>query len=189
MGVNELGGYAENLIRSKARRLVGVAGLTASDVPDLQQEMRFDLLKRLAKHDVQRAPRNAFITRLVNNHIATIIEARNAKARDYHRHCSLNGQVADTENVDAEPADLLDAQADGRFHCAEHSHESHVALALDLAKAVADLPPDLQDLCRRLMQQSPTEISKETGVPRGTLYEQRERLRRHFTERGLEEYL
>lgn len=190
MGVDELGDYAKNLIRRKARRLVGVAGLTTSDVPDLEQDMKVDLLKRLSKYDPARGvPLNAFITRIINNHIATIIEARNAQSRDYHCHSSLNEMVAGSKDVDAELADLLGDQADERFHRAEHSHEPHVDLALDLAKAVAELPPDLQDLCRRLMRQSPTEISKETGVPRGTLYEQRERLLSHFTERGLQEYL
>jgi len=189
VGCEQLGDYAENLIRRKARRLVGVAGLTASDVPDLEQDMKVDLLKRLSKHDPERAPLNAFITRIVNNHIATIIEARNAKSRDYHRHCSLNGQVTANVDENVEMAGLLDAEADGRFHRAEPSHESRVGLAIDVEKAIADLPPDLQDLCRRLMKQNLTEISKKTGVPRGTLYERRERLRRHFADRKLDKYL
>jgi len=189
VAVDALGDYAEKLIRRKARRLVGVAGLTVSDVPDLEQDMKVDLLKRLSKYDAKRAPRNAFITRLVNNCIATIIEARNAKARDYHRHCSLNNKVAASQDEDVEMAELLGTQADGRFHRAARSPESRVGLKLDLERAVADLPPDLQVLWQCFMTQSLTEISKDTGIPRGTLYEKRERLRRHFADRKLDEYL
>jgi len=57
--------YAVQLIKYKARQLVGRVGFTESDREDLEQEMVLDLLRRLPKFDPKRAGRNTFIARIV----------------------------------------------------------------------------------------------------------------------------
>jgi len=48
-GIDE---YAVQLIKYKARQLVGRVGFTESDRDDLEQELMLDLLRRLPKYNV-----------------------------------------------------------------------------------------------------------------------------------------
>ena len=74
----------------------------------------------------------------------------------------------------------------GRLSCpAEEAHD----LSIDAERAVAGLPPDLRVLCGYLQTHSISEISRETGIPRGTIYESRKRLRALFEDAGLKKYL
>jgi len=191
LAVTELGDYAEKLIRHKAKRLVGKAGLTISDVPDLEQDMKLDLLRRLSKFDPSKAQRNTFIARVVEHSVATIIESRKAGLRDYRRcTCSLNDPTKDLQGKPIERGDAMDQeQRRLRTGSAGRTPAEDVDLAVDVAEVVSDLPPELRDLCRRLKTQSPTEVSQETGIPRGTLYESFETLRRRFEKARLREYL
>jgi RNA polymerase sigma-70 factor (ECF subfamily) len=54
---------------------------------------------------------------------------------------------------------------------------------------VARLRPELRELCERLRHMTLTEIARETGIPRGTLYERRSELQRIFEDAGLRDYL
>ena len=104
--------YAVEIIRLKARQLVGQAGFTASDRDDLEQELILDLLRRLPKYDPSRAKRNTFIARVVEHKIANLIEAQTAHKRDYRRcPCSLNERFEDEdEGRSVERAEKLDQE-------------------------------------------------------------------------------
>ena len=183
--------YAVGLIRYKARRLIGQAGFTVSDRDDLEQELILDLLRRLPKYDPRRARRNTFIARVVEHRIATLIEARKAGIRDYRRcGCSLNDRFEDEEGRSVERSETLD-QEDYLLRTGAQSRpaEELSALAIDMAAVFEGLPPGLRDLCRRLGTETVTEISRDTGIPRGTLYESIRKLREIFEDAGLEDYL
>ena len=190
MGVDELGDYAEKLIKHKARRLVGKAGLTISDVPDLEQDMKLDLWRRLSKFDPAKAQRNTFIARVVEHCVATILEARKAQMRDYRRQCSLNDPLENPDGKPAERGDTMDQNTDRRrTGFPALSAEDRVDLAIDIAAAVSNLPLELRDLCQRLMTETPTEVSRETDTAPGTLYDARRKLRHRFEKARLKEYL
>ena len=183
--------YAVWLIRYKARQLVGQAGFTASDRDDLEQELILDLLGRLPKYDPRRARRNTFIARVVEHRIATLIEARKAGIRDYRRcRCSLNDRFEDEEGRSVERSETLD-QEDYLLRTGAQSRPSEElsALAIDMAAVFEGLPSGLRDLCRRLGTETVTEISRDTGIPRGTIYESIRKLREIFEDAGLEDYL
>lgn len=161
--------YAIKLIRHKARRLVGTAGLRSDDVPDIEQDLAADLLRRLGRFDERRAKRETFISRVVDHAIATMLEARKAGVRDYRK--------------EAEPIDDEwigeSAQVD-EFLC---------ALRIDLERLVSALPPHQREICERLRTATVSEISQETGVPRGSIYEEIGRIRKRFEKAGLSAYL
>ena len=183
--------YAVQLIKYKARQLVGQAGFTVSDRDDLEQELVLDLLRRLPKFDPERAQLNTFIARVVEHRIATLIEARKAGIRDYRRcQCSLNDRFEDEEGRSVERVDTFD-QEDYLLRTGAQSRPADElsALAIDLAVVLETLPPELRELCRRLKAESVTEISRDTGVPRGTIYESIKELREIFEDAGLKDYL
>ena len=68
----ELGEYANDLIRSKARTLIGKAGFTSADCEDIEQELALDLLVRLEHYDPKKSKRSTFMTRVVEHRIATL---------------------------------------------------------------------------------------------------------------------
>ena len=183
--------YAAGLIRFKARRLVGQAGFTASDREDIEQELILDLLRRRPKYNPKRAQRNTFIARVVEHRLATLIEAQKAGIRDYRRcRCSLNECFEDADGRSVERVDTFD-QEDYLLRTGGQSRPSEElsALAIDVAAVLETLPPELRELCRRLKAETVTEISRDTGVPRGTIYESIKKLREIFKDAGLRNYL
>lgn len=183
--------YAVQLIKYKARQLVGRVGFTESDREDLEQEMVLDLLRRLPKFDPKRAGRNTFIARIVEHKVATIIEAQKAGMRDYRLcSCSLNDRLEDEEGRSIERMETID-QEDYLRRTGKLSHPMSELrnLSIDLRSAVQTLPPELRELCKRLQTESVTEISRDTGIPRGTIYESIKKLRAVFEDAGLKDYL
>jgi len=183
--------YAVRIIKHKARQLIGSAGFTESDREDLEQEMMLDLLRRLPKYDSGRAQRNTFIARVVEHRIATIIEERVAGKRDW-RLCtaSMNDRFDLGEGGSIERLEVYDMdeylRQTGRL---SRSSSERLHLLIDLGLAIASLPPELRNLCERLKTESVTEISRDTGVPRGTLYDRIKELRNLFEDKGLRDYL
>ena len=183
--------YAAGLIRFKARRLVGQAGFTASDREDIEQELTLDLLRRLPKYNPKRAQLNTFIARVVEHRLASLIEAQKAGIRDYRRcRCSLNECFEDADGRSVERVDTFD-QEDYLLRTGAQSRPSEELnrLAIDVAAVLETLPPELRELCRRLKAETVTEISRDTGVPRGTIYESIKKLREIFKDAGLRNYL
>lgn len=183
--------YAVRIIKYKARQLVGRVGFTESDRQDLEQEMVFDLLRRLPKFKPERAQRNTFIARVVEHKVATIIEAQKAGMRDYRLcPCSLNDRFENEEGGSVERIDTINQddylQRTGKL---SRPISDLRGLSIDIRSAVEKLPPELRDLCKRLQVESVTEISRDTGIPRGTIYESIKKLRTLFEDAGLKDYL
>lgn len=183
--------YAVRIIRYKARQLVGRVGFTESDRQDLEQEMVFDLLRRLPKFKPERAQRNTFIARVVEHKVATIIEAQKAGMRDYRLcSCSLNDRFENEEGGSVERIDTINQddylQRTGKL---SRPISDLRGLSIDVRSAVEKLPPELRELCKRLQVESVTDISRDTGIPRGTIYESIKKLRSLFEDAGLKDYL
>ena len=93
-----LDGYARDIIRYKARQLIGKYGFTRDDYDDLQQEMMLDLLRRLGKYDPSKAGLSTFVARIVDRKVSTLIRHQRQEKRDYRRQvCSLDAQVEDQD--------------------------------------------------------------------------------------------
>ncbi len=195
MGFDERDGgideYAVQLIRYKSGQLAGKAGFRVSDRDDLEQELVFDLWRRLPRYDPARARRNTFIARVVEHKIASLIEAQKAAMRDYRRcRWSLNDRIEDADGRSLEREETID-QDDYMLRTGTRSRPAEELrdLAIDVAALLETLPPELRELCRRLEAETVSEISSATGVPRGTLYESIRKLRKICEEAGLKEYL
>ena len=187
-GIDE---YAVQIIKFKAKQLVGRVGLTDSDREDLEQEMILDLLQRLPKYNPDRAQRNTFIARVVEHKIATIIEARKAGLRDYRLcNCSLNERLEDGEGGSVERMETIDQEDYLRLTGGLSRSTAELRdLSIDVRQAIEKLPPELRELCRRLGIDTVTELSRDTGVPRGTIYESLKKLRANLEVAGLKDYL
>jgi RNA polymerase sigma-70 factor (ECF subfamily) len=182
--------YVVRLVKRKARQLVGRAGFVEADVDDIQQELMLDLLRRLPRLDPTLAKRETFIARLVEHGLATLIESREAGIRDFRRSagsldglCGASDDSTDNSTEDGAPAFTQDERLRETVAALRREEELHV-LRLDLEKAIARLPVELRTLCIHLQTSSVVDISLETGVPRGTVYEAVRRLRTRFAHLG-----
>ncbi|HEX8915027.1 MAG TPA: hypothetical protein VF796_21925 [Humisphaera sp.] len=133
------------LIRRKAARLVGTHGLTAGDLPDIQQELAMHLTSSLARHDVARSSLATFADRVLRNRSADVARHAARACRDRRRERQLSF-------ADGVAAPGLSA---GR-----------AALVLDVRQAVAALPPDLRAVAVLLMDASVAEVARRTGRTR-----------------------
>jgi RNA polymerase sigma-70 factor (ECF subfamily) len=187
-----LNGYAKEVIRHKAKQLIGKYGFTRDDYEDLQQEMTLDLLRRLGKYDPEKSALTTFVAQVVDRRISTLIRHRKQEKRDYRRQaCSLNAPV---ENGPGEALgmDEILSQDDFDRQVGRHAdrRSDRLDLSLDFSRAMAELPDDLRQLAVRLQTQTMAEIARELGVPRTRLYDKGiTRLRKLFEDKGLREYL
>lgn len=183
MSHEEIIQYAMGRAHFKAGQLIGRHGFTRSDFDDLKQELITDVLERLPKFNGGLAGGKTFVTRLIDNRIANMIEHRKAECRNPKREeCSMDDWVRDEESGWVR----RDTNCDAKYLRAHRGvdprqDQEQVELAMDIESITASLPEDLRDLCMRLKTQTVLEISRENGVACATLYRRIKKLREHFT--------
>lgn len=189
---NDLDPYAKSIIQHKARQLIGKYGFNRDDLDDLQQDMALDLLVRLPKFDPSKASFRTFVSLIVNRKTASIVRSRRREKRSYRRHLvSLDEPVASRDgSVTQREQTISRDDFDRRMGKHGLSDEERVDLHIDLSLAVSELSPDLRNLAGQLVTHSISEVARERGVPRSTLYSAGiGRLRKAFEDRGLRDYL
>jgi len=184
--------YVVNLIRIRARQLVGQYGLTASDREDIEQDLKLDLLRRIPKFDSSRAEFRTFADRVIDHAVARLIEYRIAPIRDCRIEVlSLQEAVAGDDGEETLMEDL--PHEDASLH--QRGYHSSLTTddqdrSIDLERAMARLTPEQRDLCQQLLASlTMTEIAEAKGVSRDWLYEIRREIQRIFEEAGLRVYL
>jgi len=184
-------GFAIWFIRNEARALVGRFGFGEDDREDIQQELKLDLLKHLPGYDSRRAKQSTFTKMVVEQKVIGLIETKMAKKRGCGLcTCSLNEEIEDGEGGSTERIETIatDAwlRATGRQGL---SSEEHADLRLDLGRFEALLSPGFRWLFESLKTKTLAEISRETGIPRSTLNDRREKLRGMLEDSRLKDYL
>jgi len=184
-------GFAGRYIRRKAHQLVGKAGYTRSDRPDIEQELSLALYERLLRFDPTIAPWPAFVVTVVTRFAASLLAARRTKKRlPGYLAASLNSHAI---GQDGRRADLA-RHVEPRNVSAVTGHYSQDAFVLallrcDLAVVTKRLPLKLKHLCFRLQHESVTEVSRRMGCSRTALYRRIAQLRRVFLDAGLRDFL
>jgi len=183
-GINE---YAIKIIRYKAKKLVGYYGFTVSDMEDIEQEMILDLLQRLSKFDPSRAKQNTFIAKVVEHKVVNLIEAQKAGVRDYRLYShSLNDVVKDEDGKQIQKIETVSRDeyffSIGKYAC---SQEELDALSIDIKRIISTLPENYRILCDRLQKENVSEVSQNTGIPRGAIYDLINKLKSILTDAGI----
>ena len=174
--------YAIQLIKYKARHLVGHVGFTAEDRQDIEQDLIIDLLQRLSNFNPEKAQHNTFVARVVDNKIASMIEARTTIKRDYRvTVISINEPLVDSDGDVMDHSETI-SQDDYffRINSSVRSAVDQHDLNIDLHTAIAQLPEELQRLCQLLSHDSISEVSRTTGCSRIKLYNALKRIRKVF---------
>jgi RNA polymerase sigma-70 factor (ECF subfamily) len=187
-----LDGYAKEIIRYKARLLIGKYGFTRDDFEDLQQDMILDLLGRLAHYDPDKATLKTFVACIVERKISTIIRHQTSQKRHFRRLAgSLDDPVSEEERCDTELGDTISQDDfDRQAGLRDGPQEERRDMEMEVRRAIADLPEDLRQVADLLQSLSVSQTAQELGVHRSTVYVKGiTRLRKLFEDRGLKEFL
>jgi DNA-directed RNA polymerase specialized sigma24 family protein len=167
------------LAHVRAARLVGKYGFSRDEAEDIGQDLLADLLARRPNFDAKRGSDRAFIRRIMENRLATIISARHARCRDYRR--NFSGEVTRDPVQNTQGSESIDP----RWSSGSEMRD----LEIDIRRLRKLLRPELAAIAVLLPSRSPVEIVGLLGISRSTLYRRIKELRAIAIGIGLDRYI
>jgi RNA polymerase sigma factor (sigma-70 family) len=182
---NSIDPQIDRLLRAKARKLIGHAGLRHQDYEDVVQHLAAGLVPRMRSFDPSQGDRRNFVCRLLQRLGAKLLRYLRAEKRNPHRLRPLQG--ADFGEPHAGPEATVHARRLGRKP-AETVKQTD--LAIDVASVMETLTPGERALAEKLLESgSIAEAARALGKPRTSLYTALRRLRQRYERAGLREIL
>jgi RNA polymerase sigma factor (sigma-70 family) len=182
--------FTRGLIQRKINQLIGRAGFNRQDGEDLEQELYVRILQSFPNFNSNVAHYNAYITTVVERHVANILRNKQAGKRDHRRISSLNVIITRTDEGPTELAQTIgDRELDariGRHRCAD---EESTQLAIDMDSMIGTMPDQWQTLLQMRKTLTMSEICRKMGVPRTTLNDWMRRIRQRFEKSNMRDYL
>src|SRR6056297_2189191 len=182
--------FTTALIRKKVAMLIRVPPFSAADRDDLYQEVLSAVVKSAPNIDSEIGHRNPYITTVVERQLYTIRQRHQAIKRDPSGVASLNVLTSTEDGERTELIQTLDDRDAGRRTGRERrrSEADLVALRMDLTRAMADLPPQWQQMLELCKSHSLSEVARQMDVPRTTLGNWMREILSRFAAMGLEKY-
>lgn len=177
------------------------AGLTRSDIPDLEQELLLEIYTKRGRFDSAHestASYKNFIICAVNNFASDIVRARKRLKRGGgDRLVSLNKEISNEEGEGITVGEMItDARLPGQpgaLPDAMHvlgSPEPEPSLSFDVDRLLAQLNARQREIGRRIMDGDDVkDIGARIGISRAEVYREIARMRRTLYAEGLKDYL
>ena len=182
--------FARRLIRRKARQLARKDTFSPTDREDVEQELWLHLCQRLPQFNPAKGTIYAFVVTILERRTATLLRRYEAPKRDSRRCSSLSKNLGAGPAGQVELAATLTAEAaDRRLGRASRPAQQRLDAADDVAVVVAQLTPELRAVCEATQLGTRTAAAQALGLPRTTFSARLVKLRRIFSEAGLQEYL
>ena len=174
---------ALQLARRKAAQLAYLLGLPRADREDIAQDVLTQVLMSLRAFDNSRSTPPTFVPHVVDNKAITIIRFYTARKRA--------GRVVSIETVPDRGDDPVDGgsiEPAARLNCWRWADDEW-SLRIDVARALAKLPPELRQTAWSLAVQNRAEAARQLGLSRAVLDRRIAKLRVAFVEHGLHRYV
>ncbi|MCC7409535.1 MAG: hypothetical protein IT442_15835 [Phycisphaeraceae bacterium] len=136
------------IIKKKARKMVGHYGYRTCDVVDLEQELALHVVQQMRQYRPGRGTRAQFVNRITKNKLLNIIERRTAQKRDGRRDVAIEKVVPDV------------LPGDGTTHGGGD-------LEIDVRAVLERLPQELRQVAILLQEHKGQEIGRLLGLSRG----------------------
>jgi RNA polymerase sigma-70 factor (ECF subfamily) len=160
--------YTRRLIDYKAWRLTQRRDFNESDKPDIEQKLWMAVAKQADRFDPSRASVNTFVSRIVSSAVAMVVRERwrQIRAQGFHA-VSLDAAPADGDRARPPLAATISEDCKYRHLGCERwddieAKDHSEALTLALAR----MPPEISDVCRRVMGGSIKAAAKELRTSR-----------------------
>lgn len=155
----------QDLISRTARRLKRQPEFRGYDAEDIEQSIKLALVAGWHRYDSGRGTELQLALTIIPNAAKSLLRFQRAQRRDDSALVSLSAA--------AEPT-APDGQTD------------RVDERLDLAWLLDQLDEPLRELCQRLAKDGPTTVSRQTGIPRSSIYRCLARARMQARRGGME---
>ncbi len=153
------------IIKRKARRLVGHYGYRTSDAEDIEQDLAMHVFQQTYRHRPDRGSREQFVSTIAKNKLLNMIEHRTAQKRDNRR---------DVRADDTDERALLN----------KSGSPERIDLSLDLRDALARMPPELREIALRLPDETAAEIARALNLTRAKVRTRIQQIRRFLEDAG-----
>jgi len=183
--------FVRSVINRQVGKLIAKSDFTQQDRGDLVQEVYVRATKSLRLYDPSVGHLYPYVCTVVQRHLANVVRHRTAVKRATAGRVSLSKTVRGDDGAQIEMSQTLhDRDQDRRLGRARRLDEEDLSdLRMDLATFMSKLPHKFQDVLRRRLNQSITEISRDLGIPRTTLNDWMLQIRKLFEEAGFDRYL
>ena len=173
--------FTRNLIRRKARQLVGRVGFQQQDREDIERELIVRILRKLRSYDTSKGHLYPYLTAVAERCIANLIRDKRTGKRDDRRNISLSLLISLGDEDSTElGATISDSERDARLGCKRRTNHELVDLAIDVADLLARLSEADRTLLQGLTERSLKSLAGEMGIPRTTLAHRLRRPARTF---------
>ncbi len=156
------------VIGREVKKLIGRYGFTASDVPDIEQNLHVKVWYALKGLD--KAIFEAAVNQIVKHEIVDMIRARGRQCRDWQKVAfSMNDFALDSEDENECVSDLMDlAKAFDVGFGRPASWPERREMAIDLDDALASLSCELRDMAEKLgaCGGNLSEAARDLGISR-----------------------
>jgi RNA polymerase sigma-70 factor (ECF subfamily) len=174
--------YVQSLIQFKARQICKKPGFSRSDQEDLAQELILRLLEKVPQYDPGRcASLDTFANRVVESSVKMILRDR----RRLKRSAEFTALSLDMP-LGSMPLPLGSALGEDDEHRrgASKLRPEEIEDAEAFAHALRQMPANLAEVARRLMQSNVASVARDLGTSRSRIYSDIAKIRDYFKQSG-----
>ncbi len=173
--------YAASFVSFKAKVLIRTPHYTHDDLEDLEQELMLAYLLAWPSFDPDKGNPKSFIKTVINNRAAEMLREAEAQKRwTGLKTISLSTPISDDTDATISDQIMSDESLWGDVF-GMHSH-AMAEQSIDTQKLLAELPDDLRQTYRLLMEYSVTEAAGLLGIPRTTMSSRLKKLKKFMEE-------
>ncbi len=173
--------YAAFFVSYKAKVLIRTPHYTHDDLEDIEQELMLAYLLAWPSFDPDKGNPKSFIKAVVNNRAAEMLREAEAQKRwTGLKTLSLSTPIA--EDADATLGDLVTSEESLWGYVFGAQSHNAAEQKMDHERMLAELPKDLRQTYRLLMEYSVTEAAELLGIPRTTMSSRLKKLKKFMEE-------
>lgn len=180
---------AANLVRRHARDLVRSGAIPTADLEDAEQDLMVHALAHIGKHDKDLGRAPVYYDRVIGTKAKHLAEHRYALRRKPKAPVLGLEHGLSVEPRDVDPGGISEEEIRRIGPVPARAETETLQLRIDVQAAIQRLPPAQRDIATRLLGGSVSDVARELGVPRTSLYPHVTAIRAAFAEAGLDEYL
>ena len=169
--------YAAFFVTIKAKVLIRTPHYTIDDLEDIKQELLLAYLLAWPSFDPDKGNPKSFVKAVINNRAAEMLRDAEAQKRwTGLKTLSLSTPLAD--DTDATIGDQITSDESLWGDVFSAQSQSAAEQNMDTQKLLAQLPDDLRQTYRLLMEYSVTEAAELLGIPRTTMSSRLKKLKK-----------